>query len=114
MNIRSLSFALLLLIAFSHLNAQIQPKLVVTKTANKNIAGFGNQVTYNIRIKNVGNTASLGYDEVFDTLDVATDYSPGSFSATRYFSGVPTNVTGTGITLISTINDLLHFRLVNP
>jgi uncharacterized repeat protein (TIGR01451 family) len=91
---------------------RLQPKLIMTKVADKNSTNTGTTITYTLRIKNVGNTASLGNDKVYDTLDVATNYA-GPLTSKRYVNGVVTSP-APGVTLISSLNDNLEFNLLNP
>jgi uncharacterized repeat protein (TIGR01451 family) len=91
---------------------RLQPKLIMTKTADKNSTGTGTTITYTLRIKNVGNTASLGNDKIYDTLDLATNYG-GSLTSINYVNGGATSP-APGVTLISSAGNNMEFNLLNP
>lgn len=92
---------------------RLQPKLEMTKFSDKNSTGLSTQITYTLRIKNAGNDASIGGDKIYDTLDAATNFVPGSLISKRYVNGVLTSP-APGATLVSSANDELQFNLANP
>lgn len=85
---------------------RLQPKLVMEKIANSNTTTPGSTMTYTLRIKNIGNTASLG-STIYDTLDLATDYA-GSLTSIRYVNGVPSG--SAGVTLAASSSGRLQFK----
>lgn len=84
---------------------RLQPKLDMTKTADKNSTELNTQISYSLRIRNLGNDASLGGDIIYDTLDEATDYVPGSLTSISYQNGVASAPAGASL-LTSTGNNL--------
>lgn len=82
---------------------KLQPKLVLTKTANKNSSSLNDQITYNFVLKNEGNAASLGNDHLYDTLDLATRYMASSLSASR-----------ADVSLVSSVGEKIDVLIGNP
>lgn len=82
---------------------RLQPKLVMTKSADKNATGLDSIITYTIKIKNEGNAKSLGDtlggDVIYDTLDVATNYVASSFAAPD------------SVTLVSSAGEKLEIKI---
>ncbi|WP_052430169.1 T9SS type A sorting domain-containing protein [Sporocytophaga myxococcoides] len=94
---------------------RLQPKLIMTKSADKNSTGLNSDVTYLLRIKNEGNDKSLGGDIIYDTLDIATDFVAGSLMSSSYVNGIPTSPAG--ITLLSSADNRLRLsvtQIINP
>jgi uncharacterized repeat protein (TIGR01451 family) len=92
---------------------RLQPKLIMTKTASVNTTTPGSTISYTLKIKNVGNTASLGNDHVYDTLDAATTYTAGSLTSKRYVNGAVTTP-APGVSIASSTGGKLDFLLANP
>jgi hypothetical protein len=88
---------------------RLQPKLIMTKSADKNSTGLDSDITYLLRIKNEGNDKSLGGDMIYDTLDIATDFVAGSLMSTSYESGIATSPAG--ISLLSSADNKLRISV---
>ena len=82
---------------------RLQPKLSMTKTADKNATGLSTQIEYSFIIKNEGNAPSLGGDIIYDTLDAATNYVSGSLNASRG-----------NVSLLTSTNDRLQLEIPDP
>lgn len=81
---------------------RLQPKLVMTKTADKDATGLSTQIQYSLTIKNEGNAPSLGGDIIYDTLDAATTFVSGSLNASK-----------AGVTLEANANNRLQIKIAN-
>lgn len=88
---------------------RLQPKLEMEKFADKNSSKLNAEITYTLRIKNAGNYISEGNDNIYDTLDIATDFVPGSITSISYKNGV--QAAGT-VTLTSSTDNKLELKLV--
>lgn len=86
---------------------RLQPKLVMSKYANSPTTTPGSTISYTLRIRNLGNTPSLGAT-IYDTLDIATTYT-GPLSSIRYVNGVASGTAG--VTLAASSSGRLQFKL---
>lgn len=63
---------------------RLQPKLEMTKASNVTTTGTDTEILYTLKVKNTGNSISMGStkggDVIRDTLDQATTYVAGSLS----------------------------------
>ena len=66
---------------------RLQPKLVLTKKADKDQTTTGVSRSYTLKIVNAGNEDSFGGDVLLDTLDLVTKYKANSTTSTKYVSG---------------------------
>lgn len=85
---------------------RLQPKLVMSKYASSPTTTPGSTITYTLRIRNLGNTTSLG-STIYDTLDIATTYA-GSLTSIRYVNGVASG--SAGVTLAASSSGRLQFK----
>lgn len=81
---------------------RLQPKLAMSKTADKDATELSTQIQYTLTIKNEGNAPSMGGDIIYDTLDAATTFTPSSLSASQ-----------PGVTLEASASNQLQIKLAN-
>lgn len=64
---------------------QLQPKLILSKTADKGTTAPGGTISYKLKIENAGNQVSTNGDILYDTLDPVTTFK--TLTSTKYVNG---------------------------
>lgn len=86
---------------------RLQPKLILTKKADKDQTATNVNRTYTLKIVNQGNQESFGADALIDTLDPVTNFVP-PLRVRHFVNGVPSTINT--VTVASTTNNILKLN----